>query len=140
MTADGPLLADSSLVAPLVLLSAFLNALWNAVLKWRSPARTAAQDDSDRALATLGWVMGFGGLVTLAAIPFGPMPERTVWPFLAATAALQTGYALFLARPHLQRARLAKEANGPRLSHRVAAVLEPIRADGQRRGGGGAAR
>jgi hypothetical protein len=37
------------------------------------------------------------------------------------------GYALFLARPHLQRARLAKEATGQRLSHRVAAILEPIR-------------
>lgn len=37
------------------------------------------------------------------------------------------GYALFLARPHLQRARLAKEAGGPRLTHRVAALLEPIR-------------
>jgi hypothetical protein len=40
------------------------------------------------------------------------------------------GYALFLARPHLQRARLAKEAAGPRLSHRVAALLEPIRPEG----------
>jgi hypothetical protein len=39
------------------------------------------------------------------------------------------GYALFLARPHLQRARLAKEGGGPRLSHRVAQLLEPIRAD-----------
>lgn len=40
------------------------------------------------------------------------------------------GYALFLARPHLQRARLAKEGGGPRLSHRVAALLEPIRPAG----------
>jgi hypothetical protein len=40
------------------------------------------------------------------------------------------GYALFLARPHLQRARLAKEGGGPRLSHRVAALLEPIHPEG----------
>ena len=43
------------------------------------------------------------------------------------------GYALFLARPHLQRARLAKEGNAPRLSHRVAALLEPIRPEEPRR-------
>jgi hypothetical protein len=49
------------------------------------------------------------------------------------------GYALFLARPHLQRARLAKEGTGPRLSHRVAALLEPIRSDDPRPDGGGGA-
>jgi hypothetical protein len=43
------------------------------------------------------------------------------------------GYALFLARPHLARARIAKEGGGPRLSHRVAALLEPIHRGGDPR-------
>lgn len=104
MTADGPIPADvASLVAPLVLFSALLNAVWNALLKWRVPsagagaAASAPATGGDATIATLGWVMGFGGLVTLAAIPFGPIPGNTVWPYLAATAVLQTAYALFLA-------------------------------------------
>jgi drug/metabolite transporter (DMT)-like permease len=88
---------DAAWVAPLVLLSAFLNALWNALVKWGPRPNVG-----DRTLAALGWVMGFGGLAAAVFTPFVPFPPPPVWGFLIATGVLQTGYALLLAASYRQ--------------------------------------
>jgi drug/metabolite transporter (DMT)-like permease len=88
---------DAALVAPLVLLSAFLNALWNALVKWRPRAEVG-----DKTLAMLGWVMGFGGLAAAAFLPFVPFPPPRVWSYLIASGIVQTGYAVLLAASYRQ--------------------------------------
>jgi hypothetical protein len=87
-------------VAPLVLLSAILNAAWNAILKRRlapGGGGDGAGAPGDRILATLGWVMGVGGLVAILAVPLVVAPRPAIWPFLAISAVLQTVHALLLA-------------------------------------------
>lgn len=74
-----------SFMGVLVLFSALLNASWNAL----------AKKSGDR-FAVLTWVMGFGGVMSLVFVPFVPVPPSTVWPYLAATALLQSGYTVFL--------------------------------------------
>lgn len=72
-------------IAAIVLLSAFLHALWNALL----------HGGRDR-LWTMT-VMNMAMLaVAIAAIPLLPVPERASWPYIVASGFLEVGYNLFL--------------------------------------------
>ncbi|MBK5256928.1 MAG: EamA family transporter [Vicinamibacteria bacterium] len=69
------------MVTALILLSAILNASWNAFVK----------NDSDRAVA-MAWIMGLGGLASLCVAPFIARPAPEVWPYLLATTIFQNIY------------------------------------------------
>lgn len=75
----------STSIAAIVLLSAFLHALWNALL----------HGGRDRL-----WTMTVMNLamlaVAIAAIPLLPAPERASWPYIVASGFLEVGYNLFL--------------------------------------------
>jgi drug/metabolite transporter (DMT)-like permease len=73
------------MVTALILFSAILHASWNAFVK----------NDDDRTVA-LAWIMGLGGLASLAALPFTTFPKPEVWPFLIATTILQNAYFVFV--------------------------------------------
>ena len=73
------------MVTALILLSALLHASWNAFVK----------NDSDRTLS-MAWIMGLGGLASVAALPFLSFPRSEVWPFLIATTILQNVYFTFV--------------------------------------------
>jgi drug/metabolite transporter (DMT)-like permease len=68
-------------VTALILLSAILNASWNAFVK----------NDDDRPLA-MAWIMGLGGLVSVCLIPFTAFPGPRIWPYLIATTIFQNVY------------------------------------------------
>ena len=73
-------------VLPLLLLSAFLHASWNALTK-RS---------TDPLLAI--WLVTLScGLVASVAIPFVSFPMQAAWPYLGASVVLHLTYQLFLA-------------------------------------------
>lgn len=79
----------SPLVIALVLGSAVLHASWNAMLR----------SGADR----LQFMMLMGGLCAAAALPVAfvvPAPDSASWPYLAASAVLQLGYALLLVRAY----------------------------------------
>lgn len=69
----------------LVLLSAFMHAGWNAVVKIRG----------DR-LVVMALISAGAGLLALACLPFAPPPAPASWPWLACSIILQLGYKLFL--------------------------------------------
>ncbi len=69
------------MVTALILFSAILHASWNAFVK----------SDGDRPLA-LAWILGLGGLASVAVVPFLPFPSAEVWPYLLATTILQNIY------------------------------------------------
>ena len=73
------------MVTALILLSALLHASWNAFVK----------NDSDRTLS-MAWIMGLGGLASVAALPFLSIPKVEVWPYLIATTILQNVYFVFV--------------------------------------------
>lgn len=79
----------SSTVFLVVLLAAFMHAAWNAIIK----------DRGDRffSISTLGVAQG---LISLALVPFVGLPETAIWGWIAASAALHTGYKLFLIRAY----------------------------------------
>lgn len=66
-----------------------MHAAWNAIIK----------DRGDRffSISTLGVAQG---LISLAIAPFVGVPEMAVWGWIAASAALHTGYKLFLIRAY----------------------------------------
>jgi drug/metabolite transporter (DMT)-like permease len=72
-------------VTTLILVSALLHASWNAFVK----------NDADRTLS-MAWIMGLGGLASVAALPFLSLPRPEVWPFLIATTILQNIYFAFV--------------------------------------------
>lgn len=72
-------------VIALVLLAALLHAGWNAMLKVAI----------DR-LALMALLAGTASVVSLAAIPFLPLPAPAAWPFLAGSIVLHVGYQMFL--------------------------------------------
>ena len=72
-----------------VVLSAMLHALWNAVVKHH-----------DDKLATMGGVMFFQGLTGLFIALLFPFPEKGVWWFLFLSIVLHSGYNLFLAKSY----------------------------------------
>ncbi len=69
----------------LVLLSAFLHAVWNAVVKVRA----------DRTL-TLGLVSLLAALVSLAMLPFVHLPPPQAWKWILAGVAGHLGFKIFL--------------------------------------------
>ncbi|HNS87087.1 MAG TPA: EamA family transporter [Parvularculaceae bacterium] len=79
----------SNTVFLVVLLAAFMHAAWNAIIK----------DRGDRffSISTLGVAQG---VIALCLTPFVGMPEQAVWGWIAASAALHTGYKLFLIRAY----------------------------------------
>jgi len=74
-----------AMVTALILFSAMLHASWNAFVK----------NDEDRTVA-MAWIMGLGGLASLAALPFTSFPKPEVWPYLIATTILQNIYFAFV--------------------------------------------
>jgi drug/metabolite transporter (DMT)-like permease len=72
-------------VAGVVLLSAFLHACWNAVVK----------TDSDR-LVSMGLVMISGSVLGLAVVPFVPLPAPESWKWLAISFGIHNFYYFFL--------------------------------------------
>lgn len=79
----------SSTVFAVVLFSALLHAGWNALIKERG--------DRFFSISTLGVAQG---LIALATLPFLPVPSGASWAWIAASAALHTGYKLFLVRAY----------------------------------------
>jgi drug/metabolite transporter (DMT)-like permease len=73
------------MVTALILLSAILHATWNAFVK----------NDGDRT-AAMAWIMGLGGLASLATLPFISFPKPEVWPYLIVTTVLQNVYFIFV--------------------------------------------
>jgi drug/metabolite transporter (DMT)-like permease len=69
----------------LVLFAALLHASWNAWIK----------GGDDRYLSIQRMSAGQSVLAALL-LPFFPLPEAHVWPWIAASAALHTGYKIFL--------------------------------------------
>ena len=69
----------------LVLLSALLHAVWNAVVKVRE----------DRTL-TLGMVSLLAALVSLAMLPFVSLPPPQAWKWILAGVAGHLGFKIFL--------------------------------------------
>lgn len=70
----------------LVLLGAALHATWNALVK----------AGADRYLDTVALVIG-AGLVTLCCLPFLPLPARSSWSYLAASAVIHQAYFILIA-------------------------------------------
>lgn len=79
----------SSTVFFAVLFAAFMHAAWNALIKERG--------DRFFSISTLGVAQG---LIALALTPFVGFPEKAVWGWILASAALHTGYKLFLIRAY----------------------------------------
>jgi len=79
----------SSAVFFAVLFAAFMHAAWNALIKGRG--------DRFFSISTLGVAQG---LITLTLTPFVGFPEKAVWGWIVASAALHTGYKLFLIRAY----------------------------------------
>ena len=72
-------------VAAIVLLAAALHAGWNALIKVRG----------DR-LIVMAAVTLAGSMISLPFLLFVESPQPAVWPLLALTILLHTGYHLFL--------------------------------------------
>lgn len=72
-------------VGAIVLFAAALHAGWNALIKIRG----------DR-LIVMAVVTLAGSVISLALLPFIQSPHPAVWPLLALTILLHTGYHLFL--------------------------------------------
>jgi drug/metabolite transporter (DMT)-like permease len=106
----------SAAVFFVVLLSALLHAGWNALIKERS--------DRFFSISLLGVAQG---LVALATLPFVDTPSGATWIWIIASAALHTGYKLFLIRAYTagdlgQVYPLARGA-APLLSTTIALVI-----------------
>lgn len=76
----------SALVFAAVLCGAALHASWNAIVK----------GGSDKLLSTV-LVAACSAVIALALLPFLPLPARASWPYLAASAVLQTLYFALVA-------------------------------------------
>jgi drug/metabolite transporter (DMT)-like permease len=72
-----------------VLAAAFLHAGWNALVK--------VGLDRFLAVVLLGLVQS---AISLLLLPFFPFPAAEAWPWIVASAALHTGYKLFLIRAY----------------------------------------
>lgn len=79
----------TSSVLAMVLLAALLHAGWNALIKV-----------SDEKLLLMALMAAGSGVISLALLPFVPVPAPASWPYLAASVALHTGYKLFLVRAY----------------------------------------
>ena len=72
-----------------VLFAALLHASWNAIVKL----------GGDKLLTTI-LVTGWAAVLSATVLPWLPLPATDSWPWLAASAALQTGYYLLGARAY----------------------------------------
>ena len=72
-----------------VLFAALLHASWNAIVKL----------GDDKLLTTL-LVTGWAALLSALVLPWLPAPAPRSWPWLAASAVLQAGYYLLVARAY----------------------------------------
>lgn len=79
----------SNTVFFVVLLAALMHASWNALIKGRG--------DRFFSISTLGVAQG---LISLAGLPFVSVPSGATWFWILASAALHTGYKLFLIRAY----------------------------------------
>ena len=79
----------SNTVFFVVLLAALMHAAWNAVIKERG--------DRFFSISTLGVAQG---LISLVMLPFVSVPSGATWAWIIASAALHTGYKLFLIRAY----------------------------------------
>ncbi len=73
-------------VIAILLASALLHAVWNAIIK----------GGSDKLFETT-MKTGGGGLAVLFLLPFLPLPAPASWPYLAGTATIHLFYYLFIA-------------------------------------------
>ena len=78
---------DNTLATILILISACMHAVWNAILK-----RT---DDKFAAMMCLS---GFGGILYLPFLWLAPFPPADLWPWLAASFAIHFVYQLALTK------------------------------------------
>lgn len=76
-------------VVALVVAAAAMHAGWNIL----------AKVSGDPLLATGAFSLVMG-LVSLALLPFFPVPHAASWPYLATSAVLHIGYKLFLSRAY----------------------------------------
>lgn len=72
-----------------VLIAAFMHAGWNALIKERG--------DRFFSISVLGVAQG---LIALFFLPFTALPQGETWAWILASAALHTGYKLFLIRAY----------------------------------------
>ncbi len=82
-------MSDANLATLLVLISAFMHASWNAVVK----------SSSDR-VSSMAVVDGVAFLVALAALPLVPMPSTEVWGVIALSTVVNLFYRYFLIRAY----------------------------------------
>lgn len=73
----------------IVLGAAFLHAAWNALVK----------QGSDRLLA-ISMMAAAQGVIAIAVLPFTAFPNGSTWAWILLSAALHTGYKLFLIRAY----------------------------------------
>ncbi|MDR1660009.1 MAG: DMT family transporter [Desulfovibrio sp.] len=79
----------SASVIAIILGSAMLHAVWNAIIK----------GGTDKLLETSLKALG-GALFMLCFMPFLPLPAPASWPFLAGTASIHLFYYLFMAHAY----------------------------------------
>ena len=72
-----------------VLFAALLHASWNAIVKL----------GGDKLLTTI-LVTGWAAVLSAMVLPWLPAPAEQSWPWLAASAVLQTGYYILVARAY----------------------------------------
>lgn len=82
-------MSDANLATLLVMISAFMHASWNAVVK----------SSSDR-LSSMAMVDGVAFVVALIAVPFVEVPELPVWGLIGMSVAVNLFYRYFLIRAY----------------------------------------
>lgn len=82
-------MSDANLATLLVMISAFMHASWNAVVK----------SSSDR-VSSMAVVDGVAFLVALAALPLVPLPSTEVWVVIALSTVVNLFYRYFLIRAY----------------------------------------
>lgn len=82
-------MSDANLATLLVLISAFMHASWNAVVK----------SSNDR-VSSMAVVDGVAFVVALCAVPFVPLPSLEVWGVIALSTVVNLFYRYFLIRAY----------------------------------------
>ncbi|AHC32836.1 MULTISPECIES: EamA family transporter [unclassified Pseudomonas] len=80
---------NSNIAITLVLISAFMHAIWNAVVRAGSSR-----------FMTLAMVDGTALLICLAALPLVNTPSLQVWGYVLVSVVLNTAYRLFLIKAY----------------------------------------
>ncbi|SDH91584.1 EamA family transporter [Pseudomonas abietaniphila] len=82
-------MSDTNLATLLVLISAFMHASWNAVVK----------SSNDR-LSSMATVDGVAFVVAVMAVPFVELPSLPVWGLIVLSAVVNVFYRYFLIRAY----------------------------------------